>query len=122
MVGTVSFFTILYTKNLQVMFVYSEDCQIYFEALENTGNSERDHIQFEHLVPVQPSIDDQARVIYGEDTGIVGTIISMDKDDLVLRTNEGERHMKFESSEKFVQNKLIYLSTQFVINHLMVLT
>jgi hypothetical protein len=75
------------------MFVNNGDCQIYFEALESTGNSERDHIPFEHLEPVQPSIDDQARIIYGEDVGIVGTIVSMDKGDLVLRTNERKMKM-----------------------------
>lgn len=71
-------------------FVNNGSCHVYFEELEMDGNPDRENIPFEFLIPVEPQQDDQARVIYGDDSGIVGTIVSMDKGDLVLRTKKGQ--------------------------------
>lgn len=70
------------------MLNYPTKSRIYFEELDMSGNAERE-IPNEFLVPVEPTQDDQAKVIFGEDEGVCGVIVSSDMGELVLRTKEG---------------------------------
>ncbi|KAH7713488.1 Transcription elongation factor SPT5 [Aphelenchoides avenae] len=44
-----------------------------------------------YLLPVRPNVGDAARIIYGEDVGLRGNVISLDGPEAVLKMDSGVR-------------------------------
>ncbi|KAI6224133.1 Transcription elongation factor SPT5 [Aphelenchoides besseyi] len=70
-----------------------DSCRLYFEELEMDPRGSERQILFEFIEPFQPKVDDRAKIIYGQDKGIVGEIKVMEQGNLILKTKDGQIKM-----------------------------
>ncbi|KAL3080017.1 hypothetical protein niasHT_034575 [Heterodera trifolii] len=62
------------------------ECCLYFEELDDDFT-----IEHEHVVPIRPASGDQAKVIYGHDRGVSGSLITTEGEDGVLQGPNGAK-------------------------------
>ncbi|CAJ0572588.1 unnamed protein product, partial [Mesorhabditis spiculigera] len=65
--------------------VHDEYCVLWVNDLESKVRA-----YFDQLLPVKPDIGTLARVIYGDETGCLGTVVSIDGSDAIIQIAEGD--------------------------------
>lgn len=60
------------------------NCDVYFDELDMDRS-----IPCEYLLPVKPDVGDVARIIYSEDVGLSGNVISLDGPEAVIKMDSG---------------------------------
>ncbi|KHN74404.1 hypothetical protein Tcan_15853 [Toxocara canis] len=59
---------------------------------------------FDQLLPVKPQQGDRVKVIHGDDSGVIGTLVSVDGTEAVIKTDSNDiaeiRRLEYDNSEK----------------------